>query len=104
VDLPYESYRPGDTVTGSIKAELPDGSAFESAPTFQFSVNFEVANQNNEITTSNVEQSNLKLNLLGEGIFSFVIPNNTVQLLSTIGFVVSYESTDQTYSYPLVIT
>ena len=30
VDLPLESYRPGDTVTGTIKAELPDGSPFES--------------------------------------------------------------------------
>ena len=30
VDLPLETYRPGDTVSGTIKAELPDGSAFDS--------------------------------------------------------------------------
>ena len=42
VNLPFESYRPGDTVTGTIKAEIPDGTAFESVPSFQFSANFEL--------------------------------------------------------------
>jgi uncharacterized protein YfaS (alpha-2-macroglobulin family) len=42
VTLPLESYRPGDTVTGNIKVELPDGSAFESEPTFSLSVDFEI--------------------------------------------------------------
>jgi hypothetical protein len=41
VDLPLESYRPGDTVSGKIKAELPDGSPFDNAPSFSLSVNFD---------------------------------------------------------------
>lgn len=41
VDLPLESYRPGDTVLGSIKVELPDGSAFETEPSFEMSANFD---------------------------------------------------------------
>ena len=41
VDLPLESYRPGDAVSGKIKAELPDGSPFEVAPSFTLSATFE---------------------------------------------------------------
>ncbi len=29
-DLTFESYRPGDTVTGTIKVEQPNGEGFES--------------------------------------------------------------------------
>ena len=31
-DLPYESYRPGDTVYGTFKAQLKDGRTFDSRP------------------------------------------------------------------------
>jgi uncharacterized protein YfaS (alpha-2-macroglobulin family) len=41
-DLPFESYRPGDQVTGKIKASTIDGEPFESAPTFSYSIDFEV--------------------------------------------------------------
>jgi hypothetical protein len=40
----------------------------------------------------------------GEAFFTFVIPNTTTSVLSTIAFVVTYQETSQTYSYPLVIT
>jgi len=53
VDLPLESYRPGDKVTGKIKVELPDGSPFESAPSFQFSVNFETLNSSESVDLLN---------------------------------------------------
>jgi uncharacterized protein YfaS (alpha-2-macroglobulin family) len=46
VDLPVESYRPGDTVSGKIKVDLPDGSAFETAPTFSLTANFETSSSN----------------------------------------------------------
>jgi len=57
VDLPVESYRPGDTVSGKIKVDLPDGSAFESAPTFSLSANFETSSS---IETQSIET--IKLN------------------------------------------
>lgn len=41
-DLPFESYRPGDTVSGTIKASTIDGSTFETAPTYSYSVSFDL--------------------------------------------------------------
>ena len=35
-DLQFESYRPGDTVTGTIKAELMEGKLFEGKVLFTF--------------------------------------------------------------------
>ncbi len=92
VDLPLESYRPGDTVTGSIKAELPDGSLFESEPSFEMSANFDVKSENSTSAES-VSLPSQKLSLLGEGTFTFVIPNTTTSLLSTLAFLVTYEET-----------
>jgi hypothetical protein len=46
----------------------------------------------------------LQTSLQGEGLFSFVIPNDTTQTLTSIAFTVTYEETVQTYSKPLVIT
>lgn len=57
VDLPLESYRPGDTVTGKIKAELPDGSPFDTEPSFVLSANFELPPAADG--TSSSEQLNL---------------------------------------------
>jgi len=55
VNLPLESYRPGDTVTGTIKAEMPDGSPFESTPTFDISSNFNVLDKYNVSSTASVQ-------------------------------------------------
>ncbi len=104
VDLPVESYRPGDTVSGKIKLELPDGSAFESVPTYSFTASFETSTAINGSSVKSVNKNNLQTSLQGEGLFSFVIPNDTTQTLTSIAFTVTYEETVQTYSKPLVIT
>jgi hypothetical protein len=77
VDLPLESYRPGDTVYGSIKVDLPDGSAFESEPTFRLNVDFESKAEDGSTITETVSLTDQTLSLVGEGIFSFVIPSTT---------------------------
>ena len=41
VTLPLESYRPGDTVSGSVQVNTIDGSAFDNPPTFDLSVSFD---------------------------------------------------------------
>ncbi len=53
-DLPYETYRPGDTVSGMIKVEQKDGSPFESKPTFSFSVEFEVNNESFRVSGAKI--------------------------------------------------
>jgi hypothetical protein len=49
--LPFESYRPGDTVQGTIKASTKDGSAFNSAPTFSYSVTLDVQGDFGRVTS-----------------------------------------------------
>lgn len=104
VDLPLESYRPGDTVSGKIKLDLPDGSPFESVPTYSFRASFETSASSDSSSVQTVKQNNLQTSLQGEGFFSFVIPNETTQILATIAFTVTYQETVQTFSKPLVIT
>lgn len=104
VDLPLESYRPGDTVTGKVKAELPDGSPFEVTPTFDLSASFETELSDGSVTSDIVSLTEQKLSLVGEGFFTFVIPKTTTQRLSSLGFTIKYEETQQVYSHPLVIT
>ena len=74
VDLPLETYRPGDTVSGTIKAELPDGSAFKSEPAFRFTIDFESEDEDGSILIDNFVSSEYELSLVGEGFFSFEIP------------------------------
>lgn len=104
VDLPLESYRPGDTVTGKVKAELPDGSPFEAAPIFDISASFETELSDGSVETDLVRLIDQKLSLVGEGFFTIVIPKTTTQRLTTLGLTVRYEDTQQVYSHPLVIT
>lgn len=104
VDLPLESYRPGDTVTGKVKAELPDGSPFEDTPLFDLSASFKTQLSDGSSTSEFVSVTDQKLSLVGEGFFTFVIPKTTTQRLSTLGFRIKYEETQQVYSHPLVIT
>jgi uncharacterized protein YfaS (alpha-2-macroglobulin family) len=87
-DLPYESYRPGDTVSGKIKASTIDGSAFESAPTFSYSVSFDTVDQNGFASSSIEQVMSQSLTLAGEGFFTFTIPTTTKMLLTTIAFIV----------------
>jgi hypothetical protein len=51
-----------------------------------------------------VTQATTLLDLSGEGIFSFKIPNTTTSLLSTIAFNVKYEDTVQSYGKTLLVT
>jgi uncharacterized protein YfaS (alpha-2-macroglobulin family) len=77
VDLPLESYRPGDAVNGKIKAELPDGSPFEVAPIFSLSANFESETTEGASSTESVSLTDQKMSVLGEAFFTFVIPKLT---------------------------
>ena len=104
VDLPLEAYRPGDTVTGKVKAELPDGSPFEVAPLFDISASFETELSDGSVVSDLVRLIDQKLSLVGEAIFTIVIPKTTTQRLTSLGFTVKYEDTQQVYSHPLVIT
>ena len=104
MDLPLETYRPGDTVSGKIKVDLPDGSAFESAPSYSLVANFETSGSNDSQSIETVKLNNQKTSLLGEGFFNFIVPNDTTQVLVTIAFTVTYQDTVATYSKPLVIT
>ena len=58
VDLPLETYRPGDTVNGKIKVNLPDGSPFESAPIFSLNANFETTLRDSTKSSESVELKN----------------------------------------------
>ncbi len=58
VDLPLETYRPGDTVNGKIKVNLPDGSPFESAPIFSLNAKFETTLRENTKSSELVELKN----------------------------------------------
>ena len=58
VDLPLETYRPGDTVNGKIKVNLPDGSPFESAPRFSLTANFETTLPDSTKSSEMVELKN----------------------------------------------
>ena len=63
VDLPLESYRPGDTVNGKIKVDLPDGSAFESAPSFSLTANFETSSSNESQSIETIKLNKLLISL-----------------------------------------
>jgi hypothetical protein len=103
--LPLESYRPGDTVSGTIKVDTNDGSPFEVNPTFDYSVSFDTVSEDGSTTdTVLIEESLLELDSSGSGVFSFVIPSNTNSLLQTIAFMVNYGDMSQTHSQVLVIT
>jgi hypothetical protein len=39
-ELSAESYKPGDNVTGVLRVKTPEGTSFQSLPTFSYVVNF----------------------------------------------------------------
>jgi len=40
VELPLESYFPGDTILGTISVRNQDGTLFQDTPSFSYSVDF----------------------------------------------------------------
>lgn len=44
------------------------------------------------------------MSILGEGIFTFTIPDNTLTTLATIGFTITYGDTEYIHSHQLIIS
>ena len=63
VDLPLESYRPGDTVNGKIKIDLPDGTAFESEAFFSLTANFETSSSNETPSVETIKLNRQQISL-----------------------------------------
>lgn len=88
-NLPYESYRPGDTVSGNIKVSTVDGTPLDEHASFSLDVNFNTVNADGSEKNVETSQLNLPLSKLGEAVFTFVIPSNTNMLLTTISLTVT---------------
>ena len=92
--LDANSYFPGQTVSGTLRASTLDGSPFSDPPTFDFSVFFE----DELITVYGKEMSKQ-----GVGKFIFDIPSTTQQSLATVSFTVVTSSVVEYYAKPVPI-
>jgi hypothetical protein len=92
---PNASFVPGDRVTGRVTVRNGDGSAFVEEPTFSLSANFRAAQ---------VSLVNQRLNIDGNGLFSFDIPRTANVLDSEIVFTARSGANSGIIGIPVKIT